>query len=163
MKTMKIKLVTIISLTLSTFFCAGIVARSVEAAGVKIESPKEGSIVRFGDTDLVVSGTSADTASSDCKVGIRINDRSPYQPATATGPAGANDFSTWKFTPSDAYGSLKEGVNKITARLTCTAPLGGAADTTLSTRDNVRVAGVAAGSATAQQVNNSVPNASSVP
>jgi hypothetical protein len=143
---MKTKLITIISLTLSMFFCSGVVTQNAEAArAIKIESPKEGSSVPFGgNNDLVVSGTSADNSTSDCKVGIRINDKSPYQPATAAGQGGGNDFSTWKFTPSATYGSLKEGVNKITARLTCTTHLG-TGDTTLSTKDNIRVAGVAAG------------------
>jgi hypothetical protein len=147
---MKTKLITIISLTLSMFFCSSIVTQNAEAArAIKIESPKEGASVAFGgNNDLVVSGTSADNSTSDCKVGIRINDKSPYQPATAAGQGGENDFSTWKFTPSATYGSLKEGVNKITARLTCTTHLG-AGDTTLSTKDNIRVAGVAAGGAAA--------------
>jgi hypothetical protein len=147
---MKRKLITIISLTLSMFFCSGIVTQNAEAArAIKIESPKEGASVAFGgNNDLVVSGTSADNSTSDCKVGIRINDKSPYQPATAAGQGGGNDFSTWKFTPSATYGSLKEGVNKITARLTCTTHLG-PGDTTLSTKDNIRVAGVAAGGAAA--------------
>ena len=147
---MKTKLITIISLTLSMLFCSGIVTQNAEAArAIKIESPKEGASVAFGgNNDLVVSGTSADNSTSDCKVGIRINDKSPYQPATAAGQGGGNDFSTWKFTPSATYGSLKEGVNKITARLTCTTHLG-PGDTTLSTKDNIRVAGVAAGGAAA--------------
>jgi hypothetical protein len=147
---MRTKLITIISLTLSMFFCSGVVTQNAEAArAIKIESPKEGASVTFGgNNDLVVSGTSADNSTSDCKVGIRINDKSPYQPATAAGQGGGNDFSTWKFTPSATYGSLKEGVNKITARLTCTTHLG-TGDTTLSTKDNIRVAGVAAGGAAA--------------
>lgn len=145
---MKVKMIGLISLTLGTLFCVGLVTQSAEAAkAIRIESPKEGSTVRFGgNTDLVVSGTSSDNPTSDCKVGIRINDKSPYQPATATGPGGENDYSAWKFTPSATYGSLKEGVNKITARLSCTTPLGSEA-ATLSTRDNIRVAGVVAGPA----------------
>jgi hypothetical protein len=156
---MKTKLITIISLTLSMFFCSGVVTQNAEAArAIKVESPKEGSSVAFGgNNDLVVSGTSADNSTSDCKVGIRINDKSPYQPATAAGQGGGNDFSTWKFTPSATYGSLKEGVNKITARLTCTTHLG-TGETTLSTRDNIRVAGgaaaAAAGPPTSEQNNN---------
>jgi hypothetical protein len=147
---MVIKPVTIISLILGTFLCSGVVNQSAEATkAIKIEDPKENSSVRFGNNGLVISGTSADNSTSDCKVGVRINDKSPYQPVTPAGQGGENDYSVWKFTPSQAYGSLKEGVNKITARLTCTTPLG-EGNTTLSTRDNIRVAGVASGSAPVQ-------------
>jgi hypothetical protein len=142
---MKLKIVTMISLTLSLLFCTSVGAQNAEAAkAIKIQSPKAGSTVTFGEGDLVISGKSSDDATSDCKVGVRINDKSPYQPAVAAGPAGQNDYSSWKFTPNATYGSLKEGVNKITARLTCTTHLAGG-DTSLSTKDNVIVAGVAAG------------------
>jgi hypothetical protein len=40
----------------------------------------------------------------------------------ATGQAGGNDYSKWKYTFTPAYaGTIREGVNRITAKLLCQA------------------------------------------
>src|SRR6188472_840016 len=72
---------------------------SPSVAKVKITSPTRGQQVPAGK-DLTISGTSIDNATSsnnDCKVSIIANKVRPYQPATATGTAGAADYSKWKF------------------------------------------------------------------
>jgi hypothetical protein len=43
----------------------------------------------------------------------------PYQNATPDGPNGANDYSRWHYNISTTYTAIKEGQNKITAKLSC--------------------------------------------
>jgi hypothetical protein len=37
------------------------------------------------------------------------------------GQAGGNDYSKWKYTITPAYGTIREGINRITAKLVCQA------------------------------------------
>src|ERR671930_453282 len=61
-----------------------------DIAKIKITSPTRGQQVPVGK-DITISGTSIDNTSgstNDCKVSVRVNKISPYQPATpATGTA----------------------------------------------------------------------------
>jgi cell pole-organizing protein PopZ len=43
----------------------------------------------------------------------------PYQNATPDGSNGANDYSNWNYNVSTKYTAIKEGQNKITAKLSC--------------------------------------------
>jgi hypothetical protein len=53
-----------------------------------------------------------------------VNNVKPYQPASATGPAGTNDYSSWNFLLNSSYASIKEGPNnKITSKLECSPNL----------------------------------------
>jgi RTX calcium-binding nonapeptide repeat (4 copies) len=53
-------------------------------------------------------------------VSVIVNSVRPYQPATANGSIGqASDYSKWFFILSPNYTSIKEGINEITARLSC--------------------------------------------
>jgi hypothetical protein len=60
-----------------------------------------------------------DNPTSDCQVSIDLTDTKPLQNATATGPGGVSDYSTWQFTYTEAYELIKEGVNELTSKLTC--------------------------------------------
>jgi hypothetical protein len=91
--------------------------QTTDDVGVTITSPKQGQEVPVGQ--LTISGISTDNATSDCQVSVDVNDIKPLQNATATGPGGANDYSTWKFTYTEAYQLIKEGVNELTSKLTC--------------------------------------------
>jgi hypothetical protein len=85
--------------------------------GVKITSPTKGQKVPVGA--LSISGESTDNAASDCTVSVKLNGIKPYQPSAPTGPKGATDYSTWKFTLTPKYAVIKEGANKITSKITC--------------------------------------------
>jgi hypothetical protein len=85
--------------------------------GVKITSPTKGEKVRVGA--LSISGESTDNAASDCAVSVLLNGIKPYQPSAPTGPKGATDYSTWKFTLTPKYAVIKEGANKITSKISC--------------------------------------------
>src|SRR5919197_2225105 len=85
---------------------------------IKITSPTRGQQVPVGK-DITISGTSIyNTSTNDCKVSVRVNKVSPYQPAnsTATGTAdggtgGAADYSKWNFVLTSKYTSIKPGQN----------------------------------------------------
>ena len=61
---------------------------------------------------------------SNCQVFVIANGVKPYQPATATGPGGATDYSKWNFKLSSNYTEIKQGPNnKITAKYACSKSL----------------------------------------
>src|SRR5829696_2019125 len=92
--------------------------------GVKITSPSNDEKVAIGgNTNFKVTGSSTDTANVDCKVSVILNNVKPYQEAGPTGPGGKSDYSTWNFVLTPNYNAtIKEGTNKITAKLSCPNP-----------------------------------------
>ena len=105
------------------------------AHSVKITSPIKDQQVPIGN--LTISGTSKDNINSNCYVNVVVNDVKPYQNASATGPGGANDYSSWTFNLTPKYTTLKEGVsNKITAKFSCSS------NPTLASFYSVNVTGV---------------------
>ncbi|HZB99794.1 MAG TPA: hypothetical protein VE226_07250, partial [Nitrososphaeraceae archaeon] len=93
-----IKLLILLTLILISFSSIPAIAISGETnnmPGVKITSHYQDQQVPIGE--LNVSGISTDNATSDCQVYLDWNDLKPFQAATATGPAGVNDYSTWSF------------------------------------------------------------------
>jgi hypothetical protein len=91
--------------------------------GVNITSPEKGQQIPVGN-NLTVYGKSTDEpTSNDCQVSVIVNSIKPYQPATANGTIGKNDYSRWFFVLSSNYTSINEGVNEITAKLSCLSSL----------------------------------------
>jgi hypothetical protein len=86
-------------------------------AGVKITSPATGQKVPVGQ--LIVLGTSTDNSTTDCQVYVDLNDIKPMQNTTAAGAGGQNDYSNWTFTYTSNYRLITEGVNELTAKLSC--------------------------------------------
>src|SRR5919197_5413029 len=93
-------------------------ASTVHIAKIKITSPTRGQQVPVGK-DLTLSGTSIDNATSNCQVSVIANKVRPYQPATATGNGGSNDYSKWNFVLTSKYTTIKPGQNRITAKHEC--------------------------------------------
>jgi hypothetical protein len=92
-------------------------------SGVRITSPEKSQQVPAGQS-LIVSGESSDNSTSECKVSVIVNDEKPYQPASANGTGGINDYSTWNFMIKPTYTTIREGPdNKITSKLECTPNL----------------------------------------
>jgi hypothetical protein len=90
---------------------------------VKISSPVKGQQVPI-DTPLTISGTSTDDSIDNCQVSVLLNGIKPYQKTVATGQSGtevgsANDYSTWKYTFTPGYALIKQGINKITSKISC--------------------------------------------
>jgi hypothetical protein len=90
---------------------------STNTMGMKITSHTLWEKVPVGG--LTISGTSTDNAATNCQVYVDVNDQKPFQNATATGPGGANDYSRWTFTYTDKYYLIHEGLNELTAKLSC--------------------------------------------
>jgi hypothetical protein len=85
--------------------------------GVKIISPAKDQKVPAGE--LEVTGISTDNATTDCQVYVDLNDIKPMQNTTATGASGQNDYSDWTFTYTNKYHLISEGINELTAKLSC--------------------------------------------
>jgi hypothetical protein len=102
---------------------------------VKITSPSTGQQVPAGE--LTISGRSTDNTTSDCTVYADWNSTKPFQKATATGPGGGDDYSTWAFTYTDKYHLITNGTNNLTSKLSCINNNGAAANITKSYSVNV--------------------------
>jgi predicted secreted protein with PEFG-CTERM motif len=85
--------------------------------GLKITSPTTGQQVSIDR--LIIVGTSTDNAATDCQIYINSNVLKPFKKVLATGPGGTNDYSTWTFIYDLNYHMITQGVNKLTAKLTC--------------------------------------------
>ncbi|MPZ07736.1 MAG: hypothetical protein GEU26_15210 [Nitrososphaeraceae archaeon] len=73
------------------------------------------------NSDLEISGTSNYNPSSICHVAVIINDAKPYK---KTIPAEGNiesGYFTWRYIIESDSNIIKQGNNKITARLLCTS------------------------------------------
>jgi len=91
--------------------------QSIKPMGIKINSPLSGQEVPVGE--LNISGTSTDTAATDCNVLVDVNDIKPLQNTTAKGFGGQDDYSNWTFTYTKEYHLITEGPNELTAKLSC--------------------------------------------
>jgi hypothetical protein len=98
-------------------FLTNTYAQTPNLLGIRISSHTTGQQVPVGQ--LTISGTSTDNPTTDCQVSVDVNDIKPLQNATATGPGGVNDYSTWQFTYTEDYQLIKEGVNELTSKLSC--------------------------------------------
>ena len=89
--------------------------------GVRITEPVRGQQLAIGK-NLTIAGTSSDSSTSNCGVYVIVDGIKPYQKTIPIGQAGGNDYSKWKYTLTPAYvGTIKEGLNRITAKLVCQA------------------------------------------
>lgn len=111
---------------------------------IQITSHQDGSQVPVGE--LTIQGTSSDNQESSCQVYADVNDIAPLQNATAAGANGADDYSQWTFTYSEDYQLITQGVNELTAKISCFD--NGAAAIPLSEWHSVNVTGVVGGGAT---------------
>jgi len=89
--------------------------------GVKITNPAKDQQAIIGK-NLTLSGTSIYNTTSNCGVFEIVDGVRPYQKTVPSGQAGGNDYSKWNYTFSPTYaGTIREGLNKITAKLLCQA------------------------------------------
>jgi hypothetical protein len=96
---------------------------------IKIISPESGQLVfasainaangTGNNNTILVSGTASDNADSPCEVSVVLNGVRPYQPAIPRGTSGKDDYSNWQFLLTPDYAPIKQGENKITAKLEC--------------------------------------------
>jgi hypothetical protein len=86
---------------------------------IKIIMPKSGQEVPIASKDFTIYGTSSDAILNDCGVSVIVNSIKPYQKAAARADNGSNDYSSWSYKLNPLYTTIKEGSNKITAKITC--------------------------------------------
>ena len=120
---------------------------------IKIESPLSNQQVPVGE--LTIRGTSSDNSTSQCQVYVDLNNLKPYQLATATGPNGTSDFSTWSYTYTAKYHLIQTGLNDLTSKITCLVPPGGP---TVTKWYSVNVTGSTSASRTSTQSSNQSSN-----
>jgi hypothetical protein len=117
--------VTIMILFASTIWISSVSAlpQQQTSLGVKITDPARGQQLAIGK-NLTLSGTSSYNDTSNCGVFVIVDGIRPYQKTIPIGQAGGNDYSKWKYTLTPAYaGTIREGINRITAKLLCQANL----------------------------------------
>lgn len=87
---------------------------------VKITYPDKGYITNVGNS-LEILGESDYDPNDSCHVSVIVNDVKPYQKTIPTGVKTKNDYSTWKYSinSNSNYTTLKDGDNRVTARLLC--------------------------------------------
>ena len=73
---------------------------------VKIISPTKGQQIRVGE-NMLFSGTSVDNTTSDWKVMVIVDGIKPYRTVFPNGEGG--DYSSWNYTLTSAYTSIKQG------------------------------------------------------
>jgi hypothetical protein len=108
----------------STYAVSSSLSPSTNLPSVKITSPHKGQQVAV-DSNILVSGISspppADKSRTDCTVSVLLNEVKPYQKVVATGHGGTTDYSTWQYGITPNYAAIKQGQNKITAKISCAA------------------------------------------
>ena len=88
-----------------------------QSSGIKITSPIEGQQIPVDIKNLPFSGISSYDSGLDCRVSLIVNDVKPYQ--KATGYTSEKDYSSWNYVLTGHYTSIKQGINKFTAKLSC--------------------------------------------
>jgi len=117
MKFQTVGIQIIVVSVLGIILLAACIVTSAANAFVKITTPVKGQHVPVGN--ILVSGISSSNSTNHCIVSVIINGIKPYQQATSTGIRGPMDYSKWTFTATPEYSTVKEGVNKITAKYSC--------------------------------------------
>jgi hypothetical protein len=137
---------------------------SLPLLGVNITSPHRGQQIPVNINDLTISGKSTDKPDTDdCQVSLIVNDVKPYQPTTANGTTGENnDYSKWSFTLNSSYTSIREGVNKITSKLSCLPNVVGNTNN-ITKWYSINVTGIAIAETNNSTVSTPSPPASSSP
>jgi hypothetical protein len=71
------------------------------------------------DSDLEISGNSNYDPSSICQVSVIINDVKPYKKTIPTGGNMKSAYFTWRYVIESDSDTIRQGANKVTARLLC--------------------------------------------
>ena len=123
-------------------------ASNAPTPAIEITSLEDGQDVPVGE--LTIEGTSSDDEENKCQVYADANDIGPMQNATAAGNiAEGNDFSKWTFTYTQGYQLIKEGVNELTAKISC---FDSSNPTPISKWHSVNITGVSTDTSTTTEI-----------
>ncbi|PWU82622.1 MAG: hypothetical protein DLM72_00935, partial [Candidatus Nitrosopolaris wilkensis] len=101
---------------LFTIYSNSTYAQLAKTIAIKITSPAKGQQIPVRIKNLSISGTSAYNSTMSCHVSLIVDDVKPYQKAVA---AHGGDYSSWNYTLTPHYTTIKQGPNKLTAKLSC--------------------------------------------
>ncbi len=91
---------------------------SSSSPDIEIVSPNSDQTANT-ESDLEISGISNYDPRNTCHVSVIINDVKPYRKTIPTGGDMKSDYSTWKYVIESDSNTIRQGDNKITARLLC--------------------------------------------
>jgi hypothetical protein len=120
-----------LSITFSIALLFTIYNNSSCAQTSKITSPVEGQQIPVDIKNVPILGVSSYNSGLNCRVSLIVNDVKPYQ--KASGNTSEEDYSPWNYVLTGHYTSIKQGINKLTAKLSC---YGNSMDLTMPTAWN---------------------------
>ena len=138
-------LVLIIAISI---FAGGLVsAGNLAYAYLKILSPTKGQKIPAGSVVNITGTSTPANATSHCVVSVIINEIQPYQKVIPAGNGsvdGTKDYRVWKFTDNPGYVTIKPGLNKITAKYSCSpkSDLGNNKQPTFVRHHSINVTGI---------------------
>jgi hypothetical protein len=106
-----------LSITFSIALLFTIYNNSSCAQTSKITSPVEGQQIPVDLKNMPILGVSSYNSGLNCRVSLIVNDVKPYQ--KASGNTSEEDYSSWNYVLTGHYTSIKQGINKLTAKLSC--------------------------------------------
>jgi len=112
----------ILTIAISIFVVGFVSTSNFASAYLKILSPTKGQKIPAGSVVNITGTSTPANATSHCVVSVIINGIQPYQKVIPTGIGsinGTKDYRLWKFTDNPVYATIKPGLNKITAKYSC--------------------------------------------
>jgi len=112
----------VLTIAISIFAYGFVSASNFAYAYLKILSPTKGQKIPAGSVVNITGTSTPANATSHCVVSVIINEIQPYQKVIPAGNGsvdGTKDYRVWKFTDNPGYVTIKPGLNKITAKYSC--------------------------------------------
>ncbi len=87
---------------------------------VRIVSPLRDQHLLASDLgNMIITGMASYNNSPKCAVYVNFNNENVFRQATAIGTEGRADYSIWKYTLDPRHDLIKEGINRLTAKISC--------------------------------------------
>jgi hypothetical protein len=87
---------------------------------VRIVSPLRDQHLLASDLgNMIIAGIASYNNSSKCAVFVNFNNENVFRQATAIGTEGSADYSIWKYRLDPRHHLIKEGINRLTAKISC--------------------------------------------
>jgi len=112
----------VLTIAISIFAYGFVSASNLAYAYLKILSPTKGQKIPAGSVVNITGTSTPANTTSHCVVSVIINGIQPYQKVIPAGNGsidGTKDYRVWKFTDNPGYVTIKPGLNKITAKYSC--------------------------------------------
>jgi hypothetical protein len=93
-------------------------SNSLDPTDIEIVYPNSDQTARI-ESNLEISGISNYDPSNVCSVSVIVNDIKPYKKSIPTGGNKTSEYFTWKYVIEPDSNSIRQGDNKVTARLLC--------------------------------------------